>query len=133
MRHVLFLTGGLLLLCLVSSCSRRPACLPDFPKAADVVSVAIVPAEGLPPGKWPEKTLTQSEPIREVIRWLRDIDWSAKPGDLRVMSVPLPSRLILAKKDGSTVAFGLIDGGIIVHECNGMWKADTERLKAIWP
>jgi hypothetical protein len=31
------------------------------------------------------------------------------------------------------VTFGLIDGGIIVDECNGLWPANTKRLKAIWP
>jgi hypothetical protein len=52
MRRAAFLpAGGLLVLCLASSCNTRPGCLPDFPNAADVVSVAIVPDPSLPPGQ----------------------------------------------------------------------------------
>jgi hypothetical protein len=139
-RSILILATGLLLALLSGACTRTPSLgqgqkqavggRPVLPKADEIVSVRIVPQENLRPGTWPENPLTQPEPISEVIDWLKDIDWSAKPGDIRVMDLPPVSQLILERKTGPAVEFGLLDGGII-HDM-GLWRADTDRLKAIF-
>jgi hypothetical protein len=94
-----------------------------------VARVRIIPQVTLPSGAWPRELLARPEDIAEVLAWLRGIDWAAQPFDVSKADMPLVSRLILEKRDGSTLEFGLVDRGIIYRGWD--WPADTEKLKAI--
>jgi hypothetical protein len=123
---------GLLLACLASACDRtsvpgtarghRPV-RPDLPAAADVARVRIIPQVTLPSGAWPKELLARPEDIAEVVAWLRGIDWAAQPFDISKAELPPVSRLILEKRDGSTLELGLVDRGIIYRGWD--WPADT--------
>ena len=121
---------------LTTGCNRDPAApgqsgtRPSLPDASEITCVRIVPQSDPKAGVWPENALSEAGPIGEFVAWLRGIDWSKSPGDIRRMDLPPVSQLILDKRDGTTLVFGLLDTGIIYRE--GLWSVNTQPLKAIF-
>src|SRR4051812_32903677 len=87
---------------------------PVIPKAKDVKRIRIVPKKNLLPGKIPAVDVTEQDKIEELLGWLRGVDWSKKPGDIRTMDLPPLSPMDVFLKDDTTLRFSLVPGGGIV-------------------